>query len=73
MKRGGTWRAEVTGFRRLESGYLHIRGYGPCNWAQPPAWPCEPEALATSIFPEAGEPFRRAVLLENERLLSRRR
>lgn len=48
--------------RRLESGYYHIRGRGPCNWAQPPHWPCSTEVLRAHAFPEASEQF----LLEAE-------
>ena len=43
--------------KRLSSGYFHIRGNGPCNWAQPPMWPCAEEVLRKYTFPEAGESF----------------
>lgn len=46
--------------KKLESGYYHIRGEGPCNWAQPNAWPCSEEMLRRSAFPEASEAFVRA-------------
>ena len=61
--------AEISSIRRLESGYWHIRGYGPCNWSQPAEWPCDPEKLDDAFFGEAGAAFRRAVHAENERLL----
>lgn len=47
---------------RLENGYYHIRGEGPCNWAQPPEWPCSEEMLRAHAFPEACEEFIRAAL-----------
>lgn len=48
--------------RQLESGYWHIRGLGPCNWAQPPHWPCDEATLRTHAFPQASEEFIRAAL-----------
>ena len=51
-------------FRTLPSGYVLIRGRGPCNWAQPPRWPCTRDELSGSVFPEAGEEF----IAELERL-----
>lgn len=45
--------------RRLSSGYWHIRGIGPCNWAQVPSWPCSDAELEAGFFAEAGESFRR--------------
>lgn len=59
---------EVVTVKRLDSGYFHLRGTGPCNWAQPIAWPCSDEELEEGFFYEAGEPFRRAVRAENARL-----
>ena len=51
---------EVTA-RRLESGYLHIRGDGPCNWAQvPPNWTGDLAAFREHAFLEASEEFVRA-------------
>ena len=47
---------------RLSSGYFHVRGMGPCNWAQPPTWPCGEETLRESAFPEASEEFIRAAI-----------
>ena len=38
-------------------GYYHIRGVGPCNWAQPPCWPCDERTLRRHAFPEASEEF----------------
>lgn len=46
----------------LASGYFHVRGYGPCNWAQPVCWPCSEDQLRKSAFPEASEGFIRAAL-----------
>lgn len=48
-------------FEHLSSGYVHIRGNGPCNWAQVPFWPCSAEELELGMFPEAGETFRQEV------------
>ena len=47
---------------RLSSGYYHIRGEGPCNWAQPPTFPCDEETLRQHAFPEACETFIKSVL-----------
>ena len=47
---------------KLSSGYYHIRGNGPCNWAQVPNWPCDEEILRLHVFPEASENFIREVL-----------
>ena len=54
--------------QRLESGYWHIRGNGPCNWAQPPHWPCDEATLRAHAFPQASEAFIRAVLARLEGL-----
>lgn len=48
--------------KRLSSGYFHIRGVGPCNWAQPPAYPCDEETFRAHAFEEAGEAFISAAL-----------
>ena len=42
--------------KKLDSGYWHARGIGPCNWAQ---WigPLTDDAF----FPEASDEFRRAL------------
>lgn len=48
---------------RLPSGYWHIRGVGPCNWAQPPLWPCSEAMLREHAFPEACEEFLMAALI----------
>ena len=50
----------------MESGYWHVRGEGPCNWAQPPNWPCSEEVLRASAFNEASEDFIRAALMAAE-------
>lgn len=42
--------------KKLES-YWHVRGKGPCNWAQPPTWPCSETVLRSHAFPEASERF----------------
>ena len=47
---------------RLDSGYYHVRGEGPCNWAQPPFWPCDEQTLRNHVFSEASEGFIRAAL-----------
>ena len=43
--------------RRLSSGYWHLRGQGPCSWAQPPSWPCSERVLREHAFGEASEEF----------------
>ena len=48
--------------KQLPSGYWHIRGIGPCNWAQPRVWPCSEEHLRSHAFPQASESFLQAVL-----------
>jgi hypothetical protein len=46
--------------RRLSTGYYHIRGRGPCEWAQPPgAPPYTVGYLRAHAFPEASEDFLR--------------
>lgn len=45
------------GVRRLESGYWHLRGTGPLNWAQPPHWPCDEATLLAHAFGQASEAF----------------
>ena len=52
---------EVT---RLSSGYWHIRGIGPCNWAQPPTWPCDETTFLAHAFPEASDEFIREAMAE---------
>lgn len=47
---------------RLSSGYYHIRGNGPCEWAQVERWPCDETALRAGAFPEASDTFIRAAL-----------
>lgn len=54
--------------KRLDSGYFHVRGFGPCNWAQPPHWPCDEETLRAHAFGEACEDFVQACLIECARL-----
>ncbi len=48
--------------KQLDSGYWHLRGTGPCNWAQPPWWPCDEATLRERVFPEASEEFIRECL-----------
>lgn len=47
---------------RLPGGWWHVRGRGPCNWAQPPEWPCSEAMLRAHAFPEAGEAFLREAI-----------
>lgn len=47
---------------RLSTGYWYIRGDGPCEWAQPPTWPCDEATLRAHAFPEASEDFIRAAM-----------
>ena len=47
---------------RLSTGFVHIRGNGPCEWAQPPHWPCDEETLRAHAFPEASDDFIAAAL-----------
>ena len=53
--------------KRLPSGYFHIRGKGPCNWAQPPHWPCSEEVFRAHAFVQASETFIIEALKEMER------
>lgn len=48
--------------KKLSTGYYHIRGNGPCEWAQPPRWPCDEATLRAHSFPQASEQFIRAAL-----------
>jgi hypothetical protein len=48
--------------KRADNGWWHIRGQGPCNWAQPPHWPCSEATLREHAFPEASEGFIRSAL-----------
>lgn len=48
--------------KRLDSGHWHVRGHGPCNWAQPPVWPCDEKTLRDNAFPEASDVFIMAAL-----------
>jgi hypothetical protein len=58
--------------KRLDSGYWHLRGIGPCNWAQPPRWPCpDDQAPEGSFFGKASGAFKRLVRAENDRLLNK--
>jgi len=53
--------------KQLPSGYWHIRGVGPCNWTQPPIWPCSEALIRRFAFPEASEQFLRSVILAGEK------
>lgn len=53
--------------QRLESGYYHIHGDGPCEWAQPPCWPCDEVTLRKHAFPEASNGFIKAALNQAEK------
>jgi hypothetical protein len=48
--------------QKLSSGYYHVRGDGPCEWSQPPHWPCSEDVLRTHAFPEASERFIQSAL-----------
>jgi hypothetical protein len=56
-----THSTEIT-VRRLESGYWHVRGVGPCNYSQPPSWPCDAEQLRKHAHPEASDEFVQAAV-----------
>ena len=43
--------------RRLGSGYWHIQGDGPCQWSQPPQWPCGESMLREYAFGQASDAF----------------
>jgi len=45
------------GIKQLSSGYWLLRGQGPCEWAQPPRWPCDEKTLRNHAFPETSEDF----------------
>lgn len=42
--------------KRLESGYVHLRARGPCNYAQVP--PGRAEVTDDDFHPEASDDFR---------------
>lgn len=48
---------QATTVTKLPSGFYHVRGHGPCNWAQPPNWPCSENDLREYAFPQASEEF----------------
>lgn len=54
--------------KRLSSGYYHISGDGPCEWAQPPSWPCDETTLQAHTFAQASARFFREMCAECERL-----
>lgn len=47
---------------QLPSGYWHVRGDGPEEWAQPPTWPCDEATLRSHAALEASGRFIRAAL-----------
>lgn len=47
---------------KLSTGYYHVRGVGPCNWAQVPHWPADEQTIRAHAFPEASEAFIRAAV-----------
>jgi hypothetical protein len=47
---------------KLESGYWLISGHGPCEWAQPPTWPCDEATLRDYAGMEASEQFFREAM-----------
>lgn len=53
--------------KRLDSGYFHVRGTGPCNWAQPRRWPCSETELRLAAFPEASDSFIREAMKLSEK------
>lgn len=48
--------------KELGTGYWHIRGQGPCDWTQPPYWPCSEEMIREHAFCQAGEMFLEEVI-----------
>ena len=48
--------------RELSSGFWFIEGDGPCEWAQPPSWPCDEATLRAHCHPAASELFIRDAL-----------
>lgn len=59
--------------KRLESGYYLIRGNGPCNFTQPPEWPCSEFVIRDHAHPEASEEFIRECVAEVEALYTGKR
>lgn len=49
---------------KLSTGYYHVRGDGPCNWAQLPHWPATEQEIRKHAFPEASETFIREATRE---------
>ena len=45
--------------KRLSTGYVMLKGSGPCEWAQVPEWPCSKAVLREHTFAEASISFRR--------------
>jgi hypothetical protein len=43
--------------KKLDSGYYHVRGVGPCNWSQPPTWPCDESTIRQHAHPESSDEF----------------
>lgn len=54
--------------KRLSSGYWHIRGVGPCNWAQAERLPETLDTMRASAFPEASETFIREAVAAVQRV-----
>ena len=48
--------------KRLSSGWWHIRGEGPENWAQPPEWPCSENSLREYAASGASDRFIQAAM-----------
>lgn len=48
--------------KRLDSGYYHVRGDGPCNWSQPATWPCSEVELRAAAHPEYSDDFIRSAM-----------
>lgn len=53
--------------RKLSTGYFIVEGDGPCEWAQPPCWPCDETTLLTHTFPQASAEFFNEALRRSER------
>lgn len=43
--------------------YVKLSGVGPCNWAQPPCWPCDEDTLREHAAGYASEAFIRSCLI----------
>jgi hypothetical protein len=55
---------------RLSSGYWLLSGRGPCNYSQPPDFPCSEEDIRSHAHPGASEEFLREAVAEANRRMS---